>query len=75
MHDALALAIAADPTLVRSAPKVRVDVELNGTHTRGMTVGDFRTWRDSGDDANASVVLEVDSERFITRWMEILSRP
>ncbi len=75
MHDALALAIAADPTLVRSAPKVRVDVELNGTHTRGMTVGDFRTWRDSGDDANATVVLEVDSERFITRWMEILSRP
>lgn len=75
MHDALALAIAADPSLVLKAPKVRVDVELNGTHTRGMTVADFRTWRQSEEALNATVVLEVDSERFITHWMETLSRP
>ena len=74
MHDALALAIATDPSLVLEAPKVRVDVELTGTHTRGMTVGDFRSWV-SSDDANATVVLRVDSERFIERWMETLSRP
>ena len=54
---------------------MRVDVELNGTHTRGMTVADFRTWRPSEDVANATVVLEVDSERFIEHWMETLSRP
>jgi purine nucleosidase len=74
MHDALALGIAADPSLALRAPKVRVDVELTGTHTRGMTVGDFRPWV-SSDDANANVVLEADGERFIERWMETLSRP
>jgi len=26
-----------------------VDVELNGTHTRGMTVGDFRPWVEHED--------------------------
>lgn len=74
MHDALALAIAADPSLVRHAPKVRVDVELNGAHTRGMTVGDFRPWVEH-DDSNVTVVLDVDSERFIERWVDTLSRP
>jgi purine nucleosidase len=74
MHDALALAIAADPSLVLESRKVRVDVELNGAHTRGMTVGDFRSWIEH-DDANVTAVLEVDRERFIGRWMEILARP
>lgn len=74
MHDALALAIAADPSLMLDAPKVRVDVVLTGTHTRGMTVGDFRSWIEH-DDANATVPLAVDGERFITQWMETLSRP
>jgi inosine-uridine nucleoside N-ribohydrolase len=73
MHDALALAIAADPSLMLEAPKVRVDVELDGKHTRGMTVGDFRPWVDQSS-ANATVALAVDSERFITRWMETLSK-
>jgi purine nucleosidase len=72
MHDALALAIAADPSLMLAAPNLRVDVELNGTHTRGMTVAEFRPWA-AGDDANAVVPLAVDSKRFIDRWMETLS--
>jgi purine nucleosidase len=74
MHDALALAIAADPSLALELQKVRVDVELTGAHTRGMTVGDFRPWIEHAD-ANCTVVLEVDRERFITTWMETLSRP
>jgi L-aminopeptidase/D-esterase-like protein len=73
-HDALALAIAADRSLVLEEQRVRVDVELHGTHTRGMTVGDFRPWVEH-DDANATVILAVDSERFITTWMETLARP
>ena len=71
MHDALALAIAADPSLMLNAPKVRVDVELSGTHTRGMTVGDFRGWAPK-EEANTIVPLEVDSERFIKRWMSLI---
>ena len=73
MHDALALGIAADPSLALRAPKVRVDVELTGSHTRGMTVGDFRPWT-SPEQGNVTVVLEVDSQRFIERWLEVLSR-
>ena len=52
MHDALALAIAADPSLATHAPRARVDVELTGTHTRGMTVADLRPWAPT-EDANA----------------------
>ncbi|MCC6629758.1 MAG: nucleoside hydrolase [Chloroflexi bacterium] len=78
MHDALALAIAGDPSLATHAPKVRVDVELNGAHTRGMTVADLRRLRrpDLGpaDDANAAVVLEADGPRFLARFMELLCR-
>jgi purine nucleosidase len=75
IHDALALGIAADPTLVRSAPRVRVDVELHGQHTRGMTVADFRPWSAGvvAPDANAEVVLDVDVPRFLDWWYTVLS--
>ncbi|HEV8632925.1 MAG TPA: nucleoside hydrolase [Chloroflexota bacterium] len=71
MHDALALGIAEDRSLVLHAPTARVDVELTGTHTRGMTVADLRLWA-SPDGANAVVPLEVDSQRFIDRWMKVI---
>ena len=74
MHDALALAIAADRSLVTHAPLARVDVELTGTHTRGMTVADLRAYAPK-EQANAHVVLEVDSARFIARWMEVITSP
>jgi purine nucleosidase len=73
MHDALALAVAADRSLVKHAPLVRVDVELTGTHTRGMTVADLRKYAPT-EQANAHVALEVDSARFISRWMDIVTR-
>jgi purine nucleosidase len=73
MHDALALAIAADRSLATNAPLARVDVELTGTQTRGMTVADLRPWAPT-EQANARVVLEVDSARFIERWMDVLCR-
>ena len=71
MHDPLALAIAADRSLALRAPEVRVDVELAGAHTRGMTVADLRPDAPPGE-ANARVVLEADTARFLDRWMEIL---
>jgi purine nucleosidase len=73
MHDALALAIAADRSLATNAPFARVDVELTGTKTRGMTVADLRPWAPT-EQPNARVVLEVDSARFIERWMDVLCR-
>jgi purine nucleosidase len=71
MHDALALGIAANSSLILRAPKGRVDVELTGTHTRGMTVADLRSWAPT-DRANATVPLEVNAESFLDRFMEIL---
>jgi purine nucleosidase len=71
MHDPLALAIAHDPTLVKKAPLVRVDVELRGKHTRGMTVADLRQGRER-DDVNGAVVLDADYPRFLERWMEVI---
>jgi purine nucleosidase len=74
MHDALALAIAADRGLATHAPLARVDVELTGTHTRGMTVADLRVYAPK-ENANAHVVLEADSARFLDRWMEVITSP
>jgi purine nucleosidase len=71
MHDALALAVAVDRSLVRRAVRARVDVELTGVHTRGMTVADLRPWAPA-EQANASVVLEVDTARFLERWTDVL---
>jgi purine nucleosidase len=68
MHDALALSIAVDPALILAAPRARVDVELNGTITRGSTIADLRSWADT-EIQNATVVLKADTERFVDRWM------
>jgi purine nucleosidase len=73
MHDPLALAIAADRSLIVRGPRVRVDVELTGTHTRGMTVGDFRPWAPESE-ANATVVLEADGPRFLERWLRMMQQ-
>ncbi|MGB3305635.1 MAG: nucleoside hydrolase [Thermomicrobiales bacterium] len=73
MHDALALGIAADPSLVRHAPSAKVDVELTGTLTRGSTIADLRSWA-SPNLANASVVLEADGERFVREWLATMRR-
>ncbi|HEY0180657.1 MAG TPA: nucleoside hydrolase, partial [Dokdonella sp.] len=60
--DALAMAVALAPELVRRAERHHVGVELDGTLTRGATVVD---WEDRlGLAANARIVLEVDQARF-----------
>ncbi|MGN6485458.1 MAG: nucleoside hydrolase, partial [Thermomicrobiales bacterium] len=46
MHDALALGIAVDESLLVEAPMAHVSVELNGTLTRGSTIADLRSWAD-----------------------------
>lgn len=72
MHDALALAIAHDRSLIRRSRRARVDIELTGTLTRGMTVGDFRPWA-RREDANAEIVFEAHEQRFLDRWMSVLA--
>jgi purine nucleosidase len=42
LHDPTAMAVALDPTIAKRSGKYRVDVELHGELTRGMTVVDER---------------------------------
>jgi purine nucleosidase len=62
--DALAMAVALEPTIVTAAEEHHVAVELNGALTRGATVVD---WEDRmGLPANARIVLGIDQARFET---------
>lgn len=77
MHDPLALAIAIDPSLAR-LQTTRVEVETDGTWTRGATVTDLRGIRRSPwptgwmPEDNARVALDVDAPAFMNRFTERL---
>jgi purine nucleosidase len=59
--DALAVAVALEPGIVRKAETHYVRVELAGHHTRGQTTVD---WSDrTGHEPNVNLVLEVDTKR------------
>jgi purine nucleosidase len=67
IHDALALAAALDPKLVRTEA-VTVDVETSGRITTGETVADFRhLW---GRPPNCDVAVSADSAAFLDRFIE-----
>jgi purine nucleosidase len=65
MHDPLAAAVALDPELVTTRPAT-VEVELTGTHTRGMTVTDWSQRR----EPNAHIGIEVDPAAFFDRFID-----
>lgn len=70
MHDPLALAAAVDPSLLRTTP-VAVQVEVDGTHTTGQTVTDWRgLWE---REPNLDVAVGVEGEAFLDRFVERLS--
>jgi purine nucleosidase len=59
--DALAVAVALEPDIVRKVEAHYVQIELAGYHTRGQTTVD---WYDqTGHEPNVNLVLEMDSER------------
>ena len=60
--DALAMAVAIDPSIVTLSEERHVAIELDGRLTRGATVVDWAGRL--GHPANARIVLEVDQERF-----------
>ncbi|MEX2202563.1 MAG: nucleoside hydrolase [Actinomycetota bacterium] len=77
MHDPLAVAAALDPSLVELRT-TRVEVETDGTWTRGETVPDLHGIRRSPWPAgwaledNARVALDVDAPAFISRFNDRL---
>ena len=60
--DALAMAVAIDPSIVTGSEERHAAVELDGRLTRGATVVDWAGRL--GHPANARIVLEVDQARF-----------
>ena len=80
LHDPMALATLIDPSIVETVP-LRVRMELDGSHTRGMTLCDGRSLgpdlrpRGTRHDAappNADVAIAVDDERFWNLLLEAL---
>ena len=71
--DALAMAVAIDPSIVTRSETRHVAVELDGRLTRGATVVD---WADRlKRPANANIVLELDAERFAGMVRRALGAP
>ncbi len=60
--DALAMAVALDPSIIMRSETRAVAVELDGRLTRGATVVDWSSRL--GRTAQANIVLEVDHARF-----------
>ncbi|MEO6349884.1 MAG: nucleoside hydrolase, partial [Candidatus Limnocylindrales bacterium] len=67
IHDALAVAAALDPSLIRT-DLLTVEVELKGTHTTGETVTDWR--RSWGRPPNLDIAVEADIQSFFARFIE-----
>ena len=77
MHDPLALALAIDPSMA-TWTSTRVEVEADGTWTRGMTVTDLDGIRHSPwpvgwePEDNALVALDVDAPAFMDVFVQRL---
>ena len=67
IHDPLALAVALDPSLVRTEA-VAVEVELEGSYTTGETVTDWRrVWQRA---PNLDVAVTADTQTFFERFCD-----
>ncbi len=72
LHDPQALAYVIDPSIFRTED-YQVDVETVGELTRGMTVVERRYYRRVKEDANTSIIVEADAERFLNLVMDSLT--
>jgi purine nucleosidase len=71
LHDPLAVAVAEDPSLAKTE-RMLVDVELNGSLTRGQTVADRRRTAEHLHNAQtcmAQVCMSVDRVRFAANFL------
>lgn len=69
LHDPLAVGVALDRSLVKTRA-MKVDIETAGELTRGMVVAERRKW--AREAANVEVCFEVDSERFLANFCELV---
>jgi len=71
LHDPVAIALLIDRTVVKSR-FVNVQVELNGTLTRGATVVDI--YGRLGESANCNVALELDADKFWEMMLDAIKK-
>ena len=71
--DALAMAVAIDPSIVTRSEARHVAVELDGRLTRGATVVDWAGRLKQS--ANANIVMELDADRFAAMVRRALGAP
>ncbi len=71
LHDPLAVAVLIDSAVTKNR-FVNVEVELNGTHTRGATVVDI--YNRTGYKANVNVALELDFDRFWEMMLDAVDK-
>ena len=71
LHDPLAIAVLIDSTVTKNR-FVNVEVELNGTHTRGATVVDI--YNRTGNTPNVNVALELDFEKFWKMMLDAVEK-
>ncbi|MFM8752975.1 MAG: nucleoside hydrolase [Actinomycetota bacterium] len=71
LHDPVAIALLIDRSVVKTR-FANVQIELNGTLTRGATVVDI--YNPLGEKPNCHVALELDFERFWTMMLEAIRK-
>ncbi|WP_254721977.1 nucleoside hydrolase [Kovacikia minuta] len=72
LHDPLAVAVAIDPSLVKTE-SLYMMVETEGRFTTGMSLADRRDRRDEKTNPpNVEACLEVDTERFLKLFNQLI---
>lgn len=72
LHDPLAVGVALDPTLA-TFEALRVSVECEGRHTRGLSLADRRPGRGRGSEPpNCRVATDIDAARFLALFLDRL---
>jgi inosine-uridine nucleoside N-ribohydrolase len=70
LHDPLAVAVAEDPSLVTTEEHY-ISIETKGHLSAGATLADLRG---APNVTNASVGVGVDRDRFVERFLQVLSK-
>ncbi len=71
LHDPVAIALLIDRSVVKTR-RSNVEIELNGTFTRGATVVDI--YNRNGGNTNVDVALELDFDKFWAMMLEAVEK-
>ena len=72
LHDPLALAVAIDPSLVKTQ-SLYMMVETEGRFTKGLSLADLRDRRsESENPPNVDACLDVDTQKFLQLFEELV---